>query len=93
MYHIDVPILTIYPFLCHRMYKNNLHLVIIGYSCFYYRGNYDTYKAMVEERGQSMELALSLTHTTCLAGYSKKFLAVSVYICHAKTMVLMCCLI
>ncbi|CDS12186.1 hypothetical protein LRAMOSA04381 [Lichtheimia ramosa] len=38
-------------------------------------GNYDTYKAMVEERGQSMELALSLTHTTCLAGYSKKFLA------------------
>ncbi|KAJ8654243.1 hypothetical protein O0I10_010065 [Lichtheimia ornata] len=39
------------------------------------QANYDTFKAMVEERGQSMELALSLTHTTCLAGYSKKFLA------------------
>ncbi|KAI7885616.1 Mis6-domain-containing protein [Lichtheimia hyalospora FSU 10163] len=37
--------------------------------------NYATYKAIVEDRGQSMELALSLTHTTCLAGYSKKFLA------------------
>lgn len=74
------------------MLRNHGTLMLF-YFIYSHRANYDTFKAMVEERGQSMELALSLTHTTCLAGYSKKFLAVSVCVCvwmSCKAMMLMC---